>query len=263
MIRFRRSFPASPFPVKGFPVLGPADSELVINDPLEYFGAALYAWWDVSDISTLFQDSAGTTPVALNNDPVGRINDKSGNGRLLTQGTAGNRPLYKDSLYGAPSVLFDKVNDSLTNTAAGIGANKEIFILFHVTRSTFPGSATTTDILMSSGIGGANNYDRDTYNGFVNTANNRAGQRRSTQTYVDGVAFATGGSIGTNAHSLVMSGITDGTASSDLGWYIGRNSDNAHFGNQALHQIVVVDRAVMPASVAETVAMHNLLLSQT
>lgn len=244
----------------GFPRGGAGT--LVITDPIAFFGAALYAWWDVSDISTLFQDTAATTPVTANNDPIGRISDKSGNGRNISQATAGNRPLYKDTLYGAPSALFDKVNDSLVNTAAGIGADKEIFILFHATRASFPGPNNTTDIMMSSGVGGANNYDRDSYNGFTNTASNRAAQRRSTNYYVDAISFSNGASIGTNAHSLVMSAITDGTATSDIGWYIGRNSDNAHFGNQALHQIVVVDRAVRPWVAAETVAMHNLLLSQ-
>lgn len=55
------------------------------------------AWFDSSDLTTLFQDSAMTTPVTANNDPVGAIRDKSGNNRHLTQGTALARPLYKTS----------------------------------------------------------------------------------------------------------------------------------------------------------------------
>lgn len=35
------------------------------------------AWYDPSDLSTLFQDSAGTTPVASDSDPVGLMLDKS------------------------------------------------------------------------------------------------------------------------------------------------------------------------------------------
>ena len=37
------------------------------------------AWYDPSDLSTLFQNSDGTTAVAVG-DPVGYIADKSGNG---------------------------------------------------------------------------------------------------------------------------------------------------------------------------------------
>jgi hypothetical protein len=70
------------------------------------------AWYDVSDLSTLFQDSAGTTPVTADGDPVGKVLDKSGNGNHLVQATAGSRPLYKTS-GGLSWLLFDGVDDSL------------------------------------------------------------------------------------------------------------------------------------------------------
>ena len=50
---------------------------------------------DPSDLSTLFQDSAGTTPVAADGDPVGRWNEKSGAGRNFIQATSGSRPVYR------------------------------------------------------------------------------------------------------------------------------------------------------------------------
>lgn len=71
---------------------------LLSFSPLSLFAAGeTGGWYDPSDISTLFQDTAATTPVTANNDPVGRINDKSGNGNHLLQATAGKRPLYKVS----------------------------------------------------------------------------------------------------------------------------------------------------------------------
>lgn len=45
-------------------------------------------WYDPSDLSTLFQDAAGTTPVTAVEQPVGRILDKSGNGFHATQSTS-------------------------------------------------------------------------------------------------------------------------------------------------------------------------------
>jgi hypothetical protein len=50
-------------------------------------------WYDPSDISTLFQDSAGTTPVTEVEQPVGRILDKSGRGNHATQSTSAARPV--------------------------------------------------------------------------------------------------------------------------------------------------------------------------
>lgn len=52
------------------------------------------AWYDPSDITTLFQDSAGTTPVTGPNQPVGKMLDKSGRGNHATQATSTQRPIY-------------------------------------------------------------------------------------------------------------------------------------------------------------------------
>ena len=54
-------------------------------------GAAV--WYDPSDLSTLFQDSAGTTPVTAVGQQVGRMLDKSGRGNHATQATLTSRPI--------------------------------------------------------------------------------------------------------------------------------------------------------------------------
>lgn len=51
-------------------------------------------WLDPNDITTLFQDTAGTDPVTAPGQTVARINDKSGNGNNATQATAASRPAY-------------------------------------------------------------------------------------------------------------------------------------------------------------------------
>ena len=51
------------------------------------------AWYDPSDMSTLFQDSAGTVPVTAAEQPVGRILDKSGRGNHASQATSTKRPV--------------------------------------------------------------------------------------------------------------------------------------------------------------------------
>ena len=51
------------------------------------------AWYDPSDLTTLFQDSAGTIPVTAVEQPVGLMKDKSGRGNHAFQATAGNRPV--------------------------------------------------------------------------------------------------------------------------------------------------------------------------
>jgi len=53
------------------------------------------AWYDPSDYSTLFQDSAGTTPVTAVEQPVGKMLDKSGNNNHATQATTASRPVLR------------------------------------------------------------------------------------------------------------------------------------------------------------------------
>ncbi len=50
-------------------------------------------WLDPSDMSTMFQDAAGTTPVTAVEQPVGKIIDKSGNGNHATQSVTASRPV--------------------------------------------------------------------------------------------------------------------------------------------------------------------------
>lgn len=50
-------------------------------------------WYDPSNLSTLFQDSAGTTPVTAMEQPVGLQLDLSGRGNHRRQTTSANRPV--------------------------------------------------------------------------------------------------------------------------------------------------------------------------
>jgi hypothetical protein len=52
------------------------------------------AFWDPSDISTLFQDRAGTIPVTADGDPVGFVVDKSTGGYNLVAISDAARPVY-------------------------------------------------------------------------------------------------------------------------------------------------------------------------
>ena len=58
------------------------------------------AWYDPSDLTTLFQNSDGTTAVAVG-DPVGYLGDKSGNGNHAIQAISAKRPTLRQagSLY--------------------------------------------------------------------------------------------------------------------------------------------------------------------
>lgn len=65
-------------------------------DPSSLFAAGEQGvWYDPSDLSTLFQDAAGTIPVTAAGQPVGLMRDKSGRGNHVTQTTATSRPILQ------------------------------------------------------------------------------------------------------------------------------------------------------------------------
>lgn len=57
--------------------------------------AGLQLWYDVSDLTTLFQDDGATTPVTADGQSVAVIHDKSGNGYHGAQTISARRPVYK------------------------------------------------------------------------------------------------------------------------------------------------------------------------
>lgn len=81
-------------------------------------------WLDPSDLSTLFQDTAGTTPVTAAGQSVGRILDKSGRGNHATQSTAASRPIYQVDANGLGYLLFDGVDDFLITPTITPGTDK-------------------------------------------------------------------------------------------------------------------------------------------
>lgn len=69
-------------------------------------------WLDPSDLSTMFQDVAGTVPVTKDGDPVALIKDKSGNKNHATQTAAARRPIYRTD-GNLHWLRFDGVDDRL------------------------------------------------------------------------------------------------------------------------------------------------------
>ena len=116
-----------------------------------FAGGTEGAWYDPSDLSTLFQDSAGTTPVTASGQPVGLMLDKSGNDNHATQAISAKRPIYTEGS-GLAWLAFDGVGDAMGGPGLGVTS-----------------SALTTLYSATQSGGGA----VDLIFGVENTANNR------------------------------------------------------------------------------------------
>lgn len=87
----------------------------VVSDALPSI-ASLQARFDFSDISTLWQDTGGTTQVNADGQKIQRIDDLSGNGYNATELV--DSPTYKASIQNSLSVgRFDGTDDVLQGTA--------------------------------------------------------------------------------------------------------------------------------------------------
>ena len=94
-----------------------------------FAGGTEGAWYDPSDLSTLFQDSAGTTPVTASGQPVGKMLDKSGNGNHATQAIAAARPIYTEGS-GLAWLAFDGVDDAMEiqNAAFSFTGDQSVWV---------------------------------------------------------------------------------------------------------------------------------------
>ena len=98
-------------------------------NPLSLFAAGEQGvWYDPSDLSTLFQDAAGTTPVTAAGQPVGRMLDKSGRGNHATQSTAINRPTLQIDAGGRYYLACDGVDDGMSASAIDLTSTNKLTV---------------------------------------------------------------------------------------------------------------------------------------
>jgi hypothetical protein len=88
----------------------------------------LFLWYDPSDLSTMFQDTAGTVPVTADGQSVALIRDKGPGGYHRTQSSGPSMPKYKTS-GGLHWLLYDGTDDSNLTSAINWGSDKNSFCM--------------------------------------------------------------------------------------------------------------------------------------
>tara|TARA_R110000787_G_scaffold8584_1_gene29016 strand:+ start:516 stop:1328 length:813 start_codon:yes stop_codon:yes gene_type:complete len=141
------------------------------------------AIYDPSVLSSLWQDTAGTTPVTTAGDLVARMDDLSGNGNHLTQATVGQQPTYETN--GTLHWLeFLGIDEVLTSTASvNLTGSDEISVFAGMRKVTEAATAAVVELsantdlnagtfaLFAPSSGGTNKYrwtSRGTNTSFVN-----------------------------------------------------------------------------------------------
>jgi hypothetical protein len=128
---------------------------------------SLAVWFDPSDFSTMWQDSAKTTQVTAANQPIGYIEDKSGNAHHASQSTSGSRPTLRQDSSGryyidcSGSVYLDMYSTS-ASIINGIG-------VFDIAMAVGGRAATIWKPAWVVGISGGSTYE------WVGTIDNATG----------------------------------------------------------------------------------------
>ena len=112
---------------------------------------------DASVLSSLRQNSDGTTAAAATNDPIGYVQDLSGMGNHARQSVAtGSRPsLRLNNQNGRPGLLFDGSNDWLTATIAGFQSLANVTVIMVFKTAVAAGADTDSGRFWSFGNLGA------------------------------------------------------------------------------------------------------------
>ena len=86
------------------------------------------AWFDLSDSGTVFDSDVGGVAVS-DQDPIGLITDKSGNGKDAAQSVSANRPIYHSSHTLAGGPAMDRNGGSFSYITVPQIAAREIVIV--------------------------------------------------------------------------------------------------------------------------------------
>lgn len=202
--------------------------------------------------ATLFQDSAGTTPVTAAGQPVGRILDKSGRGNHATQANASKKPILQQS-GGLYYLQFDGVDDFLSTGSINFTSTDKMTVITGIMKGSDAARAIAYEL----------SADINTNNGSfaleAPDANAAATLRpRSKGTVIATTSVASlvagrkmvvtqQGDIAADAVSLRVDGADAGSAATDQGTgnygnyplYIGQRGGTSLPFNGHLYQLVV------------------------
>lgn len=121
-------------------------------NPLSLFTAGEQGvWFDPSDLTTLFQDDAGTVPVTTDGQAVALMRDKSGNAHHAAQTVAGSRPIFRTSA-GLSWLEFDGADDFMVTASTNFTATDSVSAFFGVRKLTDASVGIITELSPDSNV---------------------------------------------------------------------------------------------------------------
>jgi len=235
---------------------------------LLFAGGAEGAWYDPSDLSTLFQDSAGTTPVTASGQPVGLMFDKSGNGNHATQATAAKRPIYTEGS-GLAWLAFDGVDDAMVTAAIDFTGTNKMSVLAGVRKLSDAATGVMADLSAdatdSDGTFAMYNSATSTVNGAgffsqgtaIGVANATAGLVPPANAAITGLGDISGDSSIIRINGIQRANGPQDQGSGNYGNHvlnIGSRNQTSRFFNGNIYGIIIAGKMASTDEIAATEA---------
>ncbi|QBK69578.1 hypothetical protein [Acinetobacter johnsonii] len=105
-------------------------------------------WYDPNDLSTMFQDAAGTVSVTGVGQPLGLIRDKSGRGNHASQTTSASRPILRSiPILGTEVIVDPEFNDPSYWNVSSTGTTSVSGGFAHFNAAPTGNNVNTADVI--------------------------------------------------------------------------------------------------------------------
>lgn len=234
--------------------------------------------YDPNDLTTMFQDAAGTVPVTGAGQPVGLILDKSGRGNHARQTTSASRPILQlDAATGAYYLAFDGADDFLSALKTNMrflhdGSGASTFIGYTPLTSVYHTIINTGNLGSAGVVGAAIAQDDRTVGLIFNIISNGSGTLHVNNSVATGISNAsrvvTVKNI-TGSHIVRRNTVQMFSSSTEVGVANQNESTNDLWIGRApagvalsghIYSLVSVSRITTDA---ETVALEKLIAKNT
>ena len=222
----------------------------------EFFNV-LGEWTPANITTSLWLDAADTATITLNSTTVSQWNDKSGNSRNASQGTAIQQPTYtSNSQNGYGMISFDGSNDNLdissTTPITSGNSNFGVFVAYKPKTATYYGAilanylAGNFELMLGSqsvaayiapwGLYNNASLDLDSDN-YTQNANTFISCVRTSGSFV-------GYTNGTTKNTVANTQSVYTGANTASIWTLGANTNNGEAAPMDLYELIIINDTV-------------------
>ena len=232
--------------------------------------------YDPNDLTTLYQDAAGTIPVTTAGQPVGLVKDKSGRNNHAYQTVSASRPiLQRNATTGAYYLAFDGADDFLVTNRIDFTGTDEVSLFAGFRRADtaslvgmlleFSSSTNANTGAFYISVPDSTQYLKSI--AFVSKGTSLS--RTSILAYIEpSVVVSAQAKISTDTNTISLNGVRMGSNASDQGTvnygnyplYIGRRGGASLPFNGHLYSLIGVGRL---STDSETIALEKSIAKNT